>query len=111
MEIPYVRIGTTYYKKVKKPLSSGDEIEVLIIWNKDTIISDHGRDYLTNIECYDGFCSIPSHTNYKPIVGTFYNQYYELDYKHSDGVCPNIISYIKHIFGEQYELGLDYMNI
>lgn len=111
MEIPYVRISTTYFKKVKKPLSSGDETEILILWNKDTIISDYGRDYLAKIECYDGFCSIPSHTNYKPTVGTFYNQYHDLEYKPLSGECLNILSYIKHIFGQQYELGLDYMKI
>lgn len=111
MEIPYVRISTTYFKKVKKPLSSGDETEILILWNKDTIISDYGRDYLAKIECYDGFCSIPSHTNYKPTVGTFYNQYHELEYQPLSGECLNILSYIKHIFGQQYELGLDYMKI
>lgn len=111
MEIPYVRIGITYYKKVNKPLASSDTVEILIAWNKDTIISDHGRDYVTQISCYDGFCSIPSHTEYKAIIGNFYNQYHELDYKPHQGSCSNILAYIKHIFGEQYELGLDYIKI
>lgn len=111
MEIPYIRIGTTYFKKVKKPLASGDTVEILILWNKDTIISDHGKDYLAKIECYDGFCSIPSHIQYKATIGSFYNQYHELDYKPKAGNCTTILTFLKHIFGEQYELGLDYFKI
>lgn len=111
MEIPYVRIGTTFFKKVKKPLASADVVEILIQWNKETISSDHGKDYLAQIDCYDGFCSIPSHTDYKPSVGTFYNQYHELEYKPKKGKCENILLFLKHIFQEQYELGLDYCKI
>lgn len=111
MEIPYVRIGTTYFKKVKKPLASADVVEILILWNKETISSDHGKDYLAQIDCYDGFCSIPSHLQYKAVVGSFYNQYHELDYEPRNGSCENILTYIKHVFGEQYELGLDYIKI
>lgn len=111
MDIPYVRIGTTYYKKVKKPLTSGDTVEILISWNKETIQSDHGKDYIAKIPCFDGFCSIPSHLDYKPFVGDFYNQYHELEYKPKAGNCNTILTFIEHIFGEQYELGLDYIKI
>lgn len=107
----YIRIATCYYKKVEKPLTSGDSIEILIQWNKDTIISDHGRDYLSDIDCYDGFCCIPSHLNYKLEVGTFYNQYQELEYKPKQGECDTILVFLKHIFQEQYELGLDFIKI
>lgn len=109
--IPYIRVGTSYYKKVEKPLASEDTVSILIPWNKDTIISDHGKDYLASISCYDGFCCIPSHSNYKQEIGTFYNQYHELEFQPKQGECITILTFLKHIFQEQYELGLDYIKI
>lgn len=111
MKIPYIRIATSYYKIVEKPLASGDTVLVLIPWNKETIISDHGKDYLAKIPCYDGFCCIPSHLDYRLEVGTFYNQYHELEYKPKQGGCPTILFMISHIFQAQYELGLDFLKI
>ena len=48
-KIPYIRIGTSYYKKVLAPTISGDKIEILISWNIDTIKQDEGRDYIAVI--------------------------------------------------------------
>ncbi|WP_236264002.1 primase-helicase family protein [Dysgonomonas sp. Marseille-P4677] len=86
-------------------------MEILIPWNKETIQSDHGKDYIAKIPCYDGLCSIPSHIDYKSTIETFYNQYHELDYKPKAGNCTTILTFLKHIFGEQYEFGLDYLKI
>lgn len=55
IENPYIRAATSYLKKVEKPLMSKDTVEILLLWNKDTIISDHGKDYLAKISCFDGF--------------------------------------------------------
>ncbi|MDR2950279.1 MAG: DUF5906 domain-containing protein [Prevotella sp.] len=111
IENPYIRVATSYLKKVEKPLMSKDTVEILIPWNKDTIISDHGKDYLSKIPCFDGFCCIPSHINYQQQIGTFYNQYYELKYKPKAGDCSLTLEFIRHIFQSQYEIGLDYLKI
>lgn len=109
---PYIRIGTSYYKIVRKPLASKkDTIEILSLWNKETIISDHGKEYLAQILHYDGFCCIPSHLNYQLEVSTFYNQYHELECRPQKGNCNSILVFLKHIFGNQYEIGLDYIKI
>ncbi|MFV0566216.1 MAG: hypothetical protein ACK5NB_10330, partial [Flavobacteriaceae bacterium] len=76
--IPYRRIGTTYWKDIEKPLISGDSISVMVRWNKETIIADHGKTYLNQIPKLDGFCCIPEHINFKQIVGNSYNTYHEL---------------------------------
>jgi len=65
MELPYIRVGTTYYKKVNIPLISGDKLEKLIYWNSECIRQDLGKDVLASIPKYDGFCHMPSHTNYQ----------------------------------------------
>ncbi|STD06792.1 Uncharacterised protein [Chryseobacterium carnipullorum] len=44
-KIPYIRVGTTYYKIIEKPLISGDTTSVLVRWNRETIISDHGKSF------------------------------------------------------------------
>lgn len=67
-KIPYIRVGTTYYKIIEKPLISGDTTSVLVRWNRETIISDHGKTFLSSIPKYDGFCCIPEHLDYQQYV-------------------------------------------
>ena len=39
-ESPYLRVGTTIYKRVRQPLSSGRSVETLIPWNVETLRAD-----------------------------------------------------------------------
>ncbi|WP_313100346.1 primase-helicase family protein [Epilithonimonas sp.] len=119
-KIPYLRVGTTYYKTIEKPLISGDKISILVRWNRETIISDHGKIYVSKVSKYDGFCCIPSHLNYKQIIDGFYNMYNEIPYQPiNESISPEALEnkipfslkFMKHIFGEQLELGLDYIKI
>jgi hypothetical protein len=107
----YVRIGPNYYKLVEKPLPDGGQIKELVKWSKSEIITDFGKDYLKEIDKYDGFSNYPSHTNYKQSIGSFYNGYHKLEIKMIPGDYNNIDRFLKHIFGNQYELGLDYLTI
>ena len=107
----YLRVGTKYYKYVMRPNINGSKDKVLILWKKETIIQDHGKEILNDILKYDGFISIPSHTNYQASVGTFKNNYFELQGNITKGEFPNIDDFITHIFGEQKELGYDYLTI
>lgn len=119
-KIPYLRVGTTYYKTIEKPLISGDKISILVRWNRETIISDHGKIYVSKVSKYDGFCCIPSHLNYKQIIDGFYNMYNEIPYQPiNESISPEALEnkipfslkFMEHIFGEQLELGLDYIKI
>ena len=119
-KIPYLRVGTTYYKTIEKPLISGDKISILVRWNRETIISDYGKTYLSQIPKHDGFCCIPSHLNYEKIIEGFYNMYNEIPHQpigeslNSDALKEKIqfsLNFMEHIFGEQLELGLDYIKI
>jgi Family of unknown function (DUF5906) len=108
----YIRVGTEYYKEVSCPLMSGDSIKTLIKWNKATIIDDFGRDSIKAIKKYETFCTFPSHTHYQREINNFYNKYEPLSYSISTtGNWENIQSFLEHIFGKQYELGLDYLTI
>ena len=48
-ESPYLRVGTTIYKRVRQPLSSGRSVETLIPWNVETLRQDYGKSYLACI--------------------------------------------------------------
>lgn len=119
-KIPYLRVGTTYYKNIEKPLISGDNISILTRWNRETIISDHGKIYVSKVPKYDGFCCIPSHLQYQQIIQGFYNVYNEIPYQPIKETpeqtslkekIPFSLRFMEHIFAEQLEFGLDYIKI
>lgn len=108
----YIRVGIDYYKEVNYPLISGDIIKLLKKWNKQTIVDDFDRESLKQIKKYEGFCTHPSHINYKREINNFFNCYEPLSYEPKDnGIWKNIELFLRHIFCEQYELGLDYLTI
>lgn len=107
----YIRIGTEYHKIVNVPINETETELKMIPWKKQTIIDDLGKKYLKTIDTYEGFVSIPSNTNYKPVVNGFYNKYEDVDHKPLKGDFPNTVKFLKHIFGNQFELGLDYLKI
>jgi len=107
----YIRIGTSLYKIVQRPLISGDYIEEKILWSYETLRQDYGKNNLPEIEKYNGFCIIPDHIDYKQVHGTYLNQYEPINHVPCLGEFPHIRSFLEHIFGEQIELGLDYLQI
>jgi hypothetical protein len=110
-EEKYIRIGTSLYKVVQRPLISGDYVEEKILWSYETLRQDYGKNNLPEIEKYDGFCIIPDHVHYKQIHGTYLNQYEPVSHIPRQGEFSRIRSFLEHIFGEQIELGLDYLQI
>ena len=110
-DMPYIRVGTSYFKKVKAPTISGDFNEILVPWNIDTIKQDFGKTYVADIPKYDGFTCIPNHINFKQVCLGFYNKYSPLSNKPKKGSIEVSTLFVKHIFGNQYELGLDYLQL
>ena len=111
MEDKYLRIGSAYYKDVEMPLISNDSIKKLVQWSKSEIITDHGKDFIKKVPKYDGFCLIPSHNDYESVINGFYNKYEKVHHDIIEGGFPETLKFLKHIFGEQYEIGLDYISI
>ncbi len=109
--IPYIRVETTFYKLVKVPTISGHFNEVLVPWNEHIIKQDHGKDYLGKVPKYDGFACIPSHIDFKKEHHGFYNTYSPLDHELKIGDFPHTMAFLKHLFGNQLELGLDYLQL
>jgi Predicted ATPase len=107
----YIRVGTTLYKLVRRPLISGDYIEEKAPWSYETLRQDYGKNNLPEIEKYDGFCIIPNHINHEQVYGAYLNQYEPIGHEPCQGEFPHIQMFLEHIFEEQIELGLDYLQI
>ena len=107
----FIRVGTTLYKIVNQPRLDGGYVKKRIVWNNETLRQDCGKDYLATVPKYDGFCTVPDHVDYKPVIGKFLNLYEPTDHQPRQGDFPCIRSLVEHIFGEQYELGMDYLQL
>ena len=107
----YVRVGTTYYKMVNQPQLRGGSVRKRIPWSVETLRQDYGKNFIAEIPKYDGFCTVPSHTDYREEIDHFLNLYEPIDPVPAEGEFPHIESLVRHIFGEQYELGMDYLQL
>ena len=112
MKDEYIRIGTSIYKRAVLP--NGEE--TLIPWSSQAIFQDYGKDkgkeLLADMQKYDGWVNEPSHVNYQPFVGQWVNLYQPLPHEPRGGIdFPNIREFLQHIFGEKYELAVDYFQL
>ena len=115
-EIPYIRVGTDYFKVIKKTNRFNAENTLLKPWRKDEIKQDHGKSLLTMVYKFDDFTIEPDNISYRPVMRNCYNLYTEFAHK-PVGVevlehnIPVTLTLVKHIFGEQWQLGLKYLKI
>ena len=107
----YCRIGDDYYKTVLVPNKYNEDEKKLYRRLKSTIIEDHNKKFCSFVPKYESFCNVPDHVNFKQVVRNCFNVYSEFEHEPEAGECPNVLEFIKHIFGDQYELGLDYVQL
>ena len=107
----FIRVGTALYKVVDQPTIIGGKIRKRIPWNMETLRQDYGKEYIKYVHKYDGFCTVPEHVNHRAVIDGFLNLYEPIGHKPTEGDFPNIKSLVRHIFGEQYELGMDYLQL
>ncbi len=107
----FFRVGDAYYKKVAVPNKLGTLETDFHPRQKGTIKDDFGSHAIHNIQKYEAFCLVPNHTNYKQVIDNCYNKYFELAHKPKQGDCSHSLAMVKHIFGDKYELGLDYIQL
>jgi hypothetical protein len=107
----YIRVGTTYYKIVAMPTIAGNFNEILVPWNIETLRQDYSKSFIGRIKKYEGFTCIPGHRDFKQEHHGFFNMYSPLSHTPQEGEVNFSIQFIKHIFGQQFELGLDYLQL
>lgn len=107
----YIRVGTTLYKVVNQPRINGGHTKKRVVWNNETLRQDYGKNYMASVPKYDGFCTVPDHLNYQQVIDGFLNLYEPIGHKPQEGDFTHIRSLVQHIFGEQYEMGMDYLQL
>lgn len=115
-EIPYIRVGTVYYKITTKDNRWGGKETTLTTWNKDTISDDHSKSILKLVPKFDSFIVAPDNKNHSRIHDNCYNHYAQFAHTpHPDPVStsdiPNSLTVMRHIFGDQFAVGMKYMKI
>ena len=110
-EVPYIRVGIKYFKKIIKMDRFGINRVELKIWSKDEIKEDHGQAMVKKTARFDDFTIVPNNFDYKPVVNNCYNLYREFTHKAVPGEWKWTKILLRHIFGEQYNLGIRYLQI
>ena len=110
-DIPYLRIGVDYFKQIAKTDRFNIPRTEIKRWSKDEIKEDLGKPYLSKIPRYDDFTILPDNFNYQPIVNNCYNLYRPFPHKPVEGDFKWSEILMRHIFGDQYQIGLRYMQI
>ena len=116
-DIPYIRVGVDYFKKVTKVDRYGISRTQLKKWNRLELKDEFGKDFQMLIAKYDDFAIVPDNKEYKGSNGNYYNLYAEFPHKPVDiDIIPEdhlkwTMILMKHIFGEQLDLGLKYMKV
>jgi hypothetical protein len=108
-EARYIRVGVDYFKVLYKPDRYQNNRVELKRWKKEEITLDHSRDLLKIIPKYDDFILVPDNIDYKREVDGFYNLYAEFMHKPAQGEWEWTEKLLRHVFGEQYEIGLKYI--
>jgi hypothetical protein len=113
--LPYMRVGIQYFKIIDSPQVDGSTLTTYKLWSASAIKTDHKGLDLSKIEQFEDFCFLPSHKNFRLVIevgdNRFLNRYYPLPWEPVAGECPYSLKFITHIFGDQVELGLDYLKL
>ena len=109
--VPYIRVGGDYFKQIKVVDRFSIERIELKRWKKETIIDDHGKPFLKGIPKFNNFTLQPDNISYNRSINGNYNLYNPFPFRPKEGEWIWIERMLRHVFGEQYELGLRYMQI
>ena len=112
-----LRIGGRWFKKATDPVTHQ---EALFDITPKMVIDDEGKEIgnliLKVAPKYLAKTNIPSHIDYQESIDNgdgefFYNIYKPLSHSPAEGEWQHIEKLLRHIFQEQFEMGLDYLKI
>ena len=112
-----LRIGGRWFKKATDPVTHQ---EALFDITPKMVIDDEGKEIgnliLKVAPKYLAKTNIPSHIDYQESIDNgdgefFYNIYKPLSHSPAEGEWQHIEKLLRHIFQEQFEMGLDYLQI
>ena len=109
----YIRVGTDYFKLIEKPDRFGILRRELKKWSKEEIKLDYyyDRNFLNNIRKYDDFIIHPDNNGLCEDLKDCFNMYHQFPHTPEPGEWPWTEKLLRHVFGDQYEAGLIYMQV
>lgn len=110
-ECKYIRVGVDYFKVLHKQDRYNIERTELKKWKKEEITQDHGKQILFGIDKYDDFVMIPDNLSHTSVSGSFYNLYAPFTHCSAKGLWPWTDVLLHHIFGEQFDIGIKYLQV
>lgn len=112
-DIPYVRVGVDYFKIIMKPDRYSIERQELKRWTKTELVTDYGKKVTELIPKFDDFTIEPDNINYRDVIKSknniYRNLYAKFDHQPEPGEWKWTKILMEHVFGEQYEQGIKYM--
>lgn len=70
-----------------------------------------GKEVRKLVDKFLDFTCQPVHREWEERFGDYYNKYNPPPYQPQRGWCPRSLEMVQHIFGEHFELGLDYLKV
>jgi len=115
----FIRVGTSYfyrgYNIHMDKTGKTFKTSMLQEWDKSTIKDDYGHihGFIQSIKKYPNFCNIPSNkTNeYEHVIEGCWNLYEKPIYTPKEGSWIYTEKMLKHIFGDQYDMGIDWLRL
>lgn len=101
----YIRVSNSYFRDVDG---------MLFRWTRQNIVDDFSKDALNNIDKYVMFVNEPNHIDYERVINDrYYNRYSppKVYPSEEEGDFPKIKILLKHLFKDQYEIALDWIQI
>lgn len=106
-----IRVGNDVMEVITIPDTLGRPHITLVGRTREVIKARYGNSTLTQAPYYDALAVVPSHTNYKQVVGNCWNIYHKLEVEPCKGEHPMWDMLMKRIFGEQEAIGWDYLTL
>jgi hypothetical protein len=106
-----IRVGNDVLELITIPDTLGRPHTTLVGRTREVIKERYGNSTLTQAPYYDALAVVPSHTDYKQVVGNCWNIYNRLEIEPNKGEHPMWDMLMKRIFGEQEALGWDYLTL
>jgi hypothetical protein len=112
----FVRVSCDYLKIINIPNSKKILERKLIPWKVGEITRDYVnkgvKNFFDTIPKFDSFCNVPDNSEtYQQVVNNCYNLYYNIGHKAELGEWKQTEFFLRHIFGEKYDIGLDYLTL
>jgi hypothetical protein len=105
------RIGDDFFKFAEVVTADRSRVVKMFGMKRQTIIDDFGVGFLKTVPKFQAFINVPDNYGEFEVPPDMYNLYHKLDHQPKRGQWKWTEILLRHIFGDQYELGLDYIQL